>query len=173
MEDQQKLAQTEQLGRLIELCGNAIELTRGRKRDPLHIHRVIQALQDFKDKSGDYHICSCGYPHYERYNGISKQLVLQICELKPGLMLNFRYHSEVLWESLVRDLPYFKEGYWQVKMRHFMSKSIAAGGRADEDMVEVLEFDKYAEGVTVRGGNNWLSYSSAPISTRHDCLHNR
>jgi|SRR3989344_1225707 len=173
MDDRMKLAQTEQLGRLIELCGNAVELTRGRKRDPQDIHEVVKVLQSFKDKSGHYHICSCGYPHYERWSGLSKNSIVQICDLRPGLVVEFRYNSEILWESLVRDYPSFKDGFWRIEMRHFMSQSISAYGRGDEDMVEILKFDNYANGVMVRDGNNWLSYATAKIPPKHDCSHNR
>lgn len=173
MDDKLKLAQTEQLGRLVELCGNAIELTRGRKRDPKDIHEVIRALQGFKDKSSNYHICSCGHPHYERWGGLSKNAVTQICELRPGLAVRFNYNSQMLWESAILDYPYFKEGSWLVKMRHFMSESISAHGRGDEDEVEYLKFDNYQSGVMVRDGNNWLSYSVDRIPPKHECPHSK
>ncbi len=42
-------ADTGQLGRLIELCGNAIKLMRSKSRSPKQVEKVISALQEFKD----------------------------------------------------------------------------------------------------------------------------
>ena len=93
------LANTEQLGRLIKLCANAIELTQDNKRDPLHVYEAIRALQKLKDKRS--HICSCGYPHYEKsiewigsqsyYNNAIKQL----CQFRPNTLICIHYHSEI------------------------------------------------------------------------------
>ena len=74
-------AHTRRLGRLISLCGNAIELARHNKRESDQVEILISALQEFKDAKA-YHpgrfgnrcagcggyidegdFCPCGHDH--------------------------------------------------------------------------------------------------------------
>src|SRR5438094_88800 len=114
-----KFANTEQLGRLIELCGNTIELTRGDKRDPQDVYKVVKALQKFKDQAHHYHICSCGYPHYSRTlnnsAGYFRNAIMQLCQLNVGLDVLYRYRSEILYSDCITRAPFFENGYWYIK----------------------------------------------------------
>jgi hypothetical protein len=80
-------ANTDQIGRLIHLCGQAIKLAQGGNRTPEQIEELIQALQNFKeipsakpkypgrngnrcnecggtiDEGG---ICNCGWDHFNQ-----------------------------------------------------------------------------------------------------------
>lgn len=104
-----------QIGRLIALCGSALELAHERNREPGDIHRLIEALQRFKDQS-EYHICSCGYPHYKGPNRPPiKNAVTQLCQLRAGVEIRPSYMLSGKW--VVVTEPFFRDGDWIVQMK--------------------------------------------------------
>ncbi len=166
-----ELANTEQLGRLIKLCANAIELAQSNKRDPQHVHEAIRALQKLKDTTS--HICSCGYPHYERIvrNGSQSYYnyaIKQLCQLRAGISINVRYHSDNLYTAVVASAPYFnlKKHCWVVELLYPETMSRNVESRVVRGEFGLVIDSPYG----IISCENWFSFVYEKIEL-HTCNH--
>lgn len=147
-----KVASTDQLGRLISLAGSAIDLARENKRSAEQTDALLDALQRFKDPNEEY-------PHYNNigrsYFGPNQ--VRCLGQIHPGLKLKERniYDNKEGALVVISYPRQYRGDDWWIKVKYTESRNISEISLQDMNVVP--------RPIRSWNSNTWLSFQDEPV----------
>lgn len=147
-----KVASTDQLGRLISLAGSAIDLVRENKRSAEQTDTLLEVLQTFKDPNRAYpHYDNTGRPHF------GPTQVRCLHQIRPGLRLKERniYNNRASDLVVISYPKQYRDDDWWIKVKYAESKNISEISLQDMSIVP--------RPIRSWNSNTWLSFQDEPM----------